>query len=83
VKISRTPLPWTQPSENKAGIAVLDQVKALHPTVAKTWIDTGFKNQFVEHAAMIDVDAEVVNRNTEVRGFHIVKRGWVVERTLG
>lgn len=70
-------------SENKAGIAVLDQVKASHPNVVKTWVDTGFKNQFVEHAATIGVDAEVVNRNTEVRGFRVVKRRWVVERTLG
>jgi transposase len=70
-------------SENKAGTAVLDQVKAMHPTVVKTWVDTGFKTQFVEHAAALGVDAEVVHRNPEVRGFHLVKRRWVVERTLG
>lgn len=70
-------------SENKAGIQVLDQVKATYPTVVKTWVDTGFKNQFIEHAAEIGVDAEVVHRNADVRGFHIVKRRWVVERTLG
>jgi transposase len=70
-------------SENKAGIAVLDQVKALHPSITKTWVDTGFKNQFVEHAATLGVDAEVVNRNAQARGFQVVKRRWVVERTLG
>lgn len=70
-------------TENKAGIAVLDQVKDLHPTIAKTWVDTGFKNQFVEHAAHLGIDAEVVNRNTQARGFQVVKRRWVVERTLG
>jgi transposase len=70
-------------SENKAGIAVLDQVKASHPAVAKAWVDTGFKAQFVEHAAKLGVDAEVVNRNTQARGFQVVKRRWVVERTPG
>jgi transposase len=70
-------------SENKAGTAVLDQVKATHPTIVKTWVDTGFKTQFVEHAATLGVDAEVVHRNPEVRGFHVVKRRWAVERTLG
>jgi transposase len=70
-------------TENKAGIRVLDQVKATYPTIAKTWVDVGFKNQFVEHAASLGVDAEVVPRNSEVRGFHVVKRRWVVERTLG
>jgi transposase len=70
-------------SENKAGIAVLDQVKASHPAAAKAWVDTGFKAQFVEHAAKLGVDAEVVNRNAQARGFQVVKRRWVVERTLG
>ena len=58
-------------------------MKSLYPTVVKTWVDAGFKNQFVEHAATLGIDAEVVPRNTEVRGFHVVKRRWVVERTLG
>jgi hypothetical protein len=49
-------------TENKAGIQVLDQVKATYPTITKTWVDAGFKNQFVEHAAEIGVDAEVVPR---------------------
>jgi transposase len=70
-------------TENQAGIQTLDQVKTSYPTVTKTWVDAGFKNQFVEHAATLGVDAEVVPRNTETRGFHIVKRRWVVERTLG
>jgi transposase len=70
-------------SENNAGIQVLDQAKTSHPTIAKTWVDAGFKNRFVEHAATLGVDAEVVPRNTEVKGFHVVKRRWVVERTLG
>jgi transposase len=70
-------------TENKAGIQVLDQVKATYPTITKTWVDAGFKGQFVEHAAEIGINAEVVPRNSQVRGFHVVKRRWVVERTLG
>ena len=70
-------------TENNAGIQVLDQAKASHPTIVKTWVDAGFKNQFVEHAASLRIDAEVVPRNTETKGFHVVKRRWVIERTLG
>lgn len=70
-------------TENTAGIQALEQVKATHPTVTKTWVDAGFKTKFVEHAATLGIDAEVVPRNTNVRGFHVVKRRWVVERTLG
>ena len=70
-------------SENKAGIQVLDQAKATHPTITMAWVDTGFKNQFVEHAATLGVNAEVVHRNPETRGFQVLKRRWVVERTFG
>lgn len=69
--------------ENNAGIRVLEQAKALHPTITMTWVDQGFKNRFVEHAATLGVNAEVVTRNPEARGFHVLKRRWVVERTIG
>ncbi|GAA1786553.1 hypothetical protein GCM10009682_05850 [Luedemannella flava] len=69
--------------ENTAGVQVLDRATALHPTITKTWVDAGFKNKFVEHAATLGVDAEVVPRKAEAKGFHVVKRRWVVERTLG
>jgi transposase len=71
------------PVARKAGIQVLDQVKYQHPTVTKAWVDQGFKNQFVEHAAAVGIDAEVVTRDPGTRGFSVVKRRWVVERTLG
>ncbi|MFD9415175.1 IS5 family transposase [Streptomyces goshikiensis] len=70
-------------SENAMGIRLLDQAKAAYPTIAKSWVDTGFKNAVVEHGARLGIDVEVVHRNPEVRGFHIVKRRWVVERSIG
>ena len=69
--------------ENTAGIHVLNQAKALHPTITKAWVDQGFKNRFVEHAATLGIDAEVVTREPGTRGFHVLKRRWVVERTIG
>ena len=70
-------------TDNNAGIAAINQAKADHPTIVKTWVDTGFKNKFVEHAATLGIDAEVVHRNEQVRGFCVVPRRWVVERTIG
>jgi transposase len=70
-------------SENHAGTRVLDQAKAAHPTITKTWVDAGFKTQFAEHAAALGIDAEIVPRNSGVKGFHVLKRRWVIERTLG
>lgn len=70
-------------SENRAGIRVLDRAKTAHPAITTTWVDTGFKNQFVEHAATLGINAEVVHRDPDTRGFHVLKRRWVIERTLG
>jgi hypothetical protein len=61
----------------------LDQAEKTYPTISKTWVDTGFKNAAIEHGARLGIDVEVVNRNPEIRGFHVVKRRWVVERSIG
>jgi len=70
-------------SENAVGIHLLDQAKKTYPTISKSWVDTGFKNAVIEHGAKLGIDVEVVNRNPEIRGFHVVKRRWVVERSIG
>lgn len=72
-------------SENAVGTRLLDQAKSTYPTISKTWVDTGFKNTVIEHGARLGIDVEVVSRNTQVRGFHVVKvkRRWVVQRSLG
>jgi transposase len=70
-------------SDNTIGAALLDRATTTYPTLAKTWVDAGFKSTVVEHGARLGVDVEVVTRNPDTKGFHIVKRRWVVERTLG
>ena len=70
-------------SENALGIRLLDQAKKTYPTISKSWVDTGFKNAVVEHGARLGIDVEVVPRKSEIRGFHVVKRRWVVERSFG
>lgn len=37
----------------------------------------------IEHGAALGIDVEVVPRKSQTRGFHVVKRRWVVERSLG
>jgi transposase len=70
-------------SDNTIGINLLDQAKATHPTLAKTWVDAGFKTKVIEHGATLGIDVEVVTRDPQVKGFSVIKRRWVVERTLG
>ena len=70
-------------SDNAIGMRLLNQAKNTYPTISKAWADTGFKNAAIEYGATIGIDVEVVPRNTQTRGFHVLKRRWVVERTLG
>jgi transposase len=70
-------------SDNAIGIRLLNQAKNTYPTISKAWADTGFKNAVIEYGATIGIDVEVVPRNSQTRGFHVLKRRWVVERTLG
>ncbi len=47
-------------SDNTIGINLLDQAKATHPTLAKTWVDAGFKKTVIELGATLGVDVETV-----------------------
>ncbi|EEP74887.1 transposase [Micromonospora sp. ATCC 39149] len=46
-------------------------------------LDAGFKKRLVEHGAHLGVDVEIVTKDPQVKGFSVVKRRWVVERTIG
>jgi len=70
-------------TENQAGISLLSQAKAAYPTISKAWTDEGFKKQAVEHGARLGVNVEIVPRRSDIPGFHVLKRRWVVERTFG
>lgn len=70
-------------SDNVIGIRLINQTKTAYPTITKTWVDSGFRNAVIEHGATLGIDVEVVARKPETRGFHVVKRRWVVERSLG
>lgn len=65
------------------GMDLLNQAAATYPTLTKTWADAGFKNRVVEHGATLGLDVEIVTKDPQVQGFSVVKRRWVVERTLG
>jgi transposase len=70
-------------SDNVIGMDLLDRATTAYPTLAKTWVDAGFKTKLVEHGATLGVDVEVVTKDPQLKGFNVVKRRWVVERTLG
>lgn len=69
--------------DSAAGQALLDQVAAAHPTIRKVWVDGGYRKHFVEHAATLGIDLEIVQRTPRAKGFTPIPKRWTVERTYG
>ncbi|GDY70861.1 hypothetical protein SAV31267_003460 [Streptomyces avermitilis] len=53
-----------------AGTALLGQVAAQHPGIRKVWVDGGYRQHLVEHAATLGIDMEITTRNPGTRGFN-------------
>ncbi|AEV81186.1 transposase [Actinoplanes sp. SE50] len=70
-------------SDNTIGIDLLDRATRIYPTLTKAWVDAGFRTKVVEHGATLGVDVEIVTKDPQVKGFSVIKRRWVVERTIG
>ena len=70
-------------SDNAIGVDLLNQATTTYPTLAKVWVDAGFKTTVIEHGAALGVDVETVTKDPQVKGFSVTKRRWVVERTIG
>jgi len=69
--------------DTNGGKQVADQLAAAHPTVTAGWVDGGYKNGFLEHAAASGIGFEVVSKKEGQQGFAPLPRRWAVERTFG
>jgi len=69
--------------DSVAGAQLLDKVAAGHPGVRKVWVDGGYRQHLVEHAATLGIDMEIVARTPGSRGFTPIPKRWAVERTYG
>jgi transposase len=75
--------------QDRAGAKlVLCSITDEHPDLGLIWVDGGYVNSV--DATLIDwadhelgIRLEVVKRNDDLKGFHVLPRRWVVERTLG
>lgn len=62
---------------------LLDQVVPGHPGVRKVWVDGGYRQHLVKHAATLGIDMEIVARTPWSSGFTPIPKRWAVERTYG
>ncbi|MEV6782843.1 IS5 family transposase [Streptomyces sp. NPDC051098] len=69
--------------DSTAGQTLLDQAAADHPGLRKVWVDGGYRKHFVEHAATLGIDLEIVQRKPGAKGFTPIPKRWAVERTDG
>ncbi|WLQ69244.1 IS5 family transposase (plasmid) [Streptomyces sp. NBC_01201] len=69
--------------DSVAGTHLLDQVAAEHPGIGKVWVDGGYCQHLVEHAATLGIDMEITARKPGTRGFTPIPKRWAVERTYG
>jgi transposase len=68
--------------DSVGGKQVLNHLAMAHPSVSVAWVDGGYNNAVVNHGALLGIDVDVVKR-TVVKGFHVLPRRWVVERSFG
>jgi transposase len=69
--------------DSVAGTRLLDQVAAEHPAIHRVWVDGGYRQHLVEHAATLGIDMEITQRTPGTRGFTPIPKRWAVERTYG
>jgi transposase len=68
--------------DSRGGQKVLDQLTTTRPSVSAAWVDGGYNNTVLRRGARHGICVEVVKRPA-IKGFHVLPRRWVVERTLG
>jgi transposase len=70
-------------SDSAAGLPLLTQVAVDNPAITKAWADSAYRTKVIEGAAALGIDVEVVQRDPATRGFTVLPRRWVAERTFG
>jgi transposase len=62
---------------------LLERLKKLYPTITKVWADAGYAGTLVEWAKeKLGITLEIVKKLPDQKGFVVLKRRWVVERSF-
>ena len=71
--------------DRDGGILLLTTLLGTHPFLEKLFADAGYQGpQFQKMLAKIlpRLDAEIIKRSDQVKGFAVLPKRWIVERTL-
>lgn len=70
--------------DRDGAVPVLRRAVQEYPTLVKVWVDGGYQGKVVDDVREeTQLDIEVVKRSDDQRGFKVLPRRWVVERTNG
>jgi putative transposase len=71
-------------TERDGGEDVLIEIKGLYHRFKKLWADGGYSGKaFARIAKRLGRDIEIVKRSDDMKGFVILPKRWIVERTFG
>lgn len=63
---------------------LLEHITGKYPELVLIWADGGYRGTLIEWVEnTIGVRLEIIKRNDNVKGFKLLPKRWVVERTLG
>ena len=63
---------------------VLEKIKDELPRLSLIWADGGYTGQLIDWTSQVcNWTLEIVNKDDKAKGFQVLPRRWVVERTFG
>lgn len=71
-------------SDSAGGQMILDAIRKRWPWVKHVFADGAYdRAQLMDKAAFLDFTVEIIRRTDKAKGFEVLPRRWVVERTFG
>ena len=70
--------------DRDGAVPVLEQAALEHSSLRKVWADGAYHGRAIDEArARTNIEIEMVKRSDDMKGFVVLPRRWVVERTFG
>ena len=70
--------------DRDGAVPVLREAHREYPTLSKVWVDGAYTGQVIDELRTeTGIDIEMVKRTDDVKGFVVVPKRWIGERTNG
>ena len=71
--------------DRDAAATLLKMARAIHPTIVRAVADGGYQGAATAAAVRADagIPLDIVKRSDTAKGFHVLPKRWIVERTFG